>query len=108
MNHLRRLTRSDRHQLGQVDLECAGVVAQHQVKRIDDGRVGDQGASGWRAGDKGAGALSGRAQELGVATAGGHEVGLDLFPYPIHRLGGRKVGNDYTPVFAERLSHLCR
>ena len=42
MNHLRRLTGSDGNQLGQVDLEGAGVVAQHEVERVDDRRVGNE------------------------------------------------------------------
>ena len=42
MNHLRRLTGSDGDQLGQIDLEGAGVIAQHQIEGVDDRRVGDQ------------------------------------------------------------------
>ena len=29
-------------QLGQIDLEGAGVIAQNEVEGVDDGRVGDQ------------------------------------------------------------------
>ena len=87
MDQLRRLARADVHELGQVDLVRAAVVAEGKVEHAEDGRVGHERTGARRAGDEGTGTPGPVTHELGIPSPGRLDVRLQLGRDLIHGLG---------------------
>ena len=68
MDHLSGFARTDVDELGEVELVSAAMVAESEVKRVQDDGVGDQRARGRRAGDQCADASGRVAEKVGVAA----------------------------------------
>ena len=96
------ITGADVYQLGQVDLDAAGVIAEHEGHGVDDSGVGNDAARRRRTGDQGASTPRFMAEKITITRVCCRNVWLHLDRYLIHYFWSSQTGDDDASVFLKR------